>query len=169
MPSVVVLTSSAAPARLAPTSSQPGDVDPLAESLTQRFGAAERAVGDSDALDAARQETMDHRARCAAGAEHHRLADAAIPTRRAGVEIVQKPLDVGIGRAQNAVIEPERIDGADRARPFVGRRQRKRRFLMRHSHIGADITARGERADKRREFFRRHQLAPVFAGDADSA
>jgi len=50
-----------------------------------------------------RSSSANHRPRRAAGAEHQRLAAAAIPARRAGVEIVQKTFDVGIGRAQYAV------------------------------------------------------------------
>jgi hypothetical protein len=76
-----------------------GRTNLLAEALAQSLGPAAGTVDDYDALKAPRDEAVDHRARRAARAKHHRLVQVAIPTRRAGVEIVQKALDVRIGRA----------------------------------------------------------------------
>src|ERR1700733_11177274 len=111
---------------------------------------------------------MNHRARRAAGAEHHRFFQIAIPAWRAGVETVQKTFDVGIGRTQRAAVKPQRIGGADGAGARVRLRAFERRLLMGHGYIGAGIAARGERLRKGAEFFRPHGLGPVRAGNAVS-
>src|SRR5579864_4094093 len=79
-----------------------GDLQTFEEALAQNFGAVRSAIDHRDARDAARQQRVDHRVRRAAGAEHDRVAKPAIPLRRAGVEIVQKTFDVGVGRMQKA-------------------------------------------------------------------
>src|SRR5262249_48934339 len=78
----------------------------------------------------------------------------------AGVEIVQKSRDIGIGGAQHA-IEPERVGGADRARAIVRLRPGQCRFLVRKNQIGADIAARGKRLQKTVQLIRRDRLAPI--------
>ncbi len=91
-----------------------GRIDLGAELLLQRFDAFRRAVDDVDALDLARDQRIDHGARGAAGAEHHRALQPAVPARRGGVEIGEKALDVAVGRAQRVVVVIQRIGGADR-------------------------------------------------------
>src|ERR1700722_19544184 len=106
--------------------------------------------------------------RRAAGADHDRAVEPAIPLRRAGVEIVQETFDVGIGRMQKAAGDPQRVGGADRFGALVRQRIGQRLLLVRHRDIGADIIARVQRLHEGFEFVRRHRLAAVFAGDAVS-
>src|SRR6516164_9597008 len=106
---------------------------------------------------------MDHGACGAASADDQRLAGIAIPVRRTRVEVVQETFHVAIGRAQHVVLEPQRVDGPDRARARVRLRQRKRRFLVRHRNVGAHITAGGEGGNEGAEVFLAHRLAPILA------
>src|ERR1700722_4592048 len=93
------------------------------------------------ALDAALDQSEHHRPRRPAGAEHQRLLQA-VPSWRAGIEIIDKAFDVGVGRAQLAALVPQRIGGADRAGARVRHRQRQRTLLVREGDIGADETLR---------------------------
>ena len=85
-----------------------------AELIGQRPRAFERPVCQMHALDAALDQPEHHRARRAAGAEHQRIG-GGVPSRRAGVEIIDETFDVGVGRAQFAALVPQRIGGADGA------------------------------------------------------
>src|SRR5580700_8175500 len=145
-----------------------GDLQTFEEALAQSFGALRGAIDHRDALDAARQQRIDDRVRRAAGADHDGAVEPAFPLRRAGIEIVQKTFDVGIGRMQKTAGDPQRVGGADRLGALIWQRKRQRLFLVRHRDIGADIIARVERLHKGIEFVRRHRLAAVFAGDAVS-
>src|SRR5580693_5752773 len=85
------------------------DLRPFEEALAQGFGAVRRAIDDGDALDTTRQQRVNDRVRRAAGTEYDRVARLAIPLRRAGVEIVQKTFDVGVGRMQKTAGDPQRV------------------------------------------------------------
>src|SRR5580658_2276236 len=145
-----------------------GDLQTFEEALAQSFGALRRAIDHRDALDTARQQRVDHRVRRAAGPDHDRVVEPALPLRRASVEVVQETFDVGVGRMQKTAGDPQRVGGADRLGALIWQRKRQRLFLVRHRDIGADIIARVERLHKGIEFVRRHRLAAVFAGDAVS-
>ena len=84
------------------------------------FARALGAIDDVDALHFAREQREYHRARAATCAEHHGRGQPAIPPGRRGIEIGKETFDVGIGRAQFAIVIPKRIGGADRARALVG-------------------------------------------------
>ena len=122
MPSVVVLTRSSASASAASSSSQRATCT-RAPNVAAAFGSAEGTVDENKVLHAAVEETVNDRARRAAGAKHDRFCKASIPKRCSSVEIVQKTFDVGIGRMQHAVVEPQRVGGADRAGALIGLRR----------------------------------------------
>ena len=92
-----------------------------------------------------------------------------VPAGRAGVEIVDKAFDVGVGRAQLAIVEPQRIGRADRAGALVRLRQRKRALLVRNGDVGADEAAQRQPEDEILELVRRHRLDDVAALDAERA
>ena len=70
-----------------------------AELIRQRAGPLHGPVGQMHALDAALDQPEHDGARRAAGAQHQRIF-SFVPSGRAGVEIVDKTFDVGVGRAQ---------------------------------------------------------------------
>ena len=167
MPSVVVLTNSdASPSRSfnashgATCTRSPNRARNASARCSVRLTTVMRG-------DIARQQPVDHCARRAAGAEHDRMVEVAVPTRRAGVEIVQKAFDVGVGRVQEAaVVDPQRVGGADRVGAIVRHGKVQRRLLVRHGDVGADIAARGKRLHEASEMLRLDRLAAIFAGDA---
>src|SRR6185295_10734471 len=81
------------------------------------------------------------------------------------IEACKEALDVGVGRLERSLVEPERVRGADGFGTVVGLRERERNFLVRDGDVGADIAVIGEMRHELREFFRRHAFAPVLAGE----
>ena len=140
MPSDVVFTSRPARGSTSPIASHANGMHVGAELIGQRLRAIGGAVGQMHALDAALEQPEHHRARRTAGAEHQRVF-GAVPSGRAGVEIIDETLDVGVGRAQFAVLVPQRIGRADRAGALVRFRQRQRLLLVRQGDVGADKAA----------------------------
>ena len=120
------------------------------------------------ALDAALDQAEHHRARRAAGAQHQRVV-GGVPARCAGVEIIDEAFDVGVGRAQFALLVPQRVGGADRARPRVRPRQRQRALLVRKGDVGADEAVARQMQHEFGKSFRRHRLDVVAALDAERA
>ena len=118
------------------------------------------------ALDAAVEQAEHHRARRTAGAQHQRIL-ALVPAGRAGVEIVDKAFDVGVGRAQLAVLEPQRIGRADRARARIRLRQRERALLVRKCDVGADEAAQRQPEQEILELVGRHRLDDIAALDPE--
>ena len=132
--------------------------------IREQPGPRDRAIGEVHALDAAVEQAEHHRARRTAGAEHQRIF-ATVPPGRAGVEIVDKTFDVGVGGAQLAVREPQRIGRADRARPRIRLRQRKRALLVRNGDIGADKAAQRQPEQEILELVGRHRFDDIAARD----
>src|ERR1700761_1097345 len=97
-----------------------GGMHGVAETLAQVLGSAVSAVDERNMRNTAPAEAADHAAGRAAGPEYHRLGEPAVPLRRASIQIVQKPFDVGIGRTKRATREPKRVGGAHRPRALVG-------------------------------------------------
>ena len=106
-----------------------------------------------------------HRARAATCTKHHGSRQPAIPPGRSGIEIGKETFDVGIGRAQFAIVIPKCIGGADRAGALIGLGQFKSRFLVRYRNVGADIAIGVQILHKIGEFLGRHRLAPIFGVD----
>ena len=168
MPSDVVFTSRPARGSTSPMASHATGCTSGAELIGQRLRAIEGAVGQMHALDAALDQSEHHRARRAAGAEHQRIF-GAVPSGRAGVEIVDEPLDVGVGRAQFAVLVPQRIGRADGAGARVRLRQRQRALLVRQGDVGADEAAKRKPEDEILELVGRDRFDDVAALDAEGA
>ena len=166
MPSVVVLTSSVASAS-ASFNSFPGRRRAnVRGSARAKLRRGRRAVDHHDARR--RRASADHRSRraprrrrrarprCRArgpnAARRHR--DCPKSLRRRYWSSKQPPSSHSVLAAPTA---RARSSGCDKASAAL---------LVRHRDIGADIAARGERLHEGSEFFRRHRLAAVFAGDA---
>ena len=137
-----------------------------AELIGERAGPLYRAVGQMHALDAALDQAEHHRARRSAGAQHQRIG-GRVPARRAGVQIADESLDVGIGRTELAILVPQRIGGADRARALVRLAQRQRALLVREGDIGADKAVGRQMQHEFGEAFGGHRLDIVAALDAE--
>ncbi len=146
----------------------PGDRMHVAELVGQRAGAIERSVGQMHALDAALEQSEHHRARRAAGAQHQRVG-GLVPSGCAGVEIVDEALDVGVGRAQFAVLVPQRVGGADGAGAFIGLCQCQRALLVRQGDVGADEAAQRQPEHEILELVGWHRLDDVAARDPERA
>ena len=97
-----------------------------------------------DGASAALGERKHYRARRPSGTQHQRGVEPMVPAWDRVVEVGEKTLDIGIGRAQRAALVPQRIRGADRLRASVGSGQGQCRLLVRHRDVGAHITTRGE-------------------------
>ena len=136
-----------------------------AEFIGERPRPVDGPVGQMHTLDAALDQAEHHRARGAAGAKHQGFP-SGVPSGCAGVEIMDKTFDVGVGRAQLAAVIPERIGSADRAGAGVRRRQRQRALLVRNGDIGADKAVRRQMQHELGKAFRRHRLDIVAALDA---
>ena len=133
--------------------------------IRQRPRAFDGAVRQMHASDATLDQAKHYGARRAAGAEHQRFR-RGVPSRRAGVEIIDKTFDVGIGRAQFVPLVPQRIGGADGAGACVRLRQRQRPLLVRNGDVGADKAVRRQMQHELGKAFRRHRLDVVAAFDA---
>ena len=77
MPSVVVLTRSAGIGKRRGPARPSGGLNAAPNAWRRASARLDGAIDDDDALDAARDETVDHGARRAAGAEHDRLSSAS--------------------------------------------------------------------------------------------
>jgi hypothetical protein len=142
-------------------------LDPLAEGGAQCGGAVEAAVDHLDAADAALDQAKYDGTRRAARPQHHRGVEPAVPARSRGVEIGDEALDVRIRGPQHPAVEPERVGGADRARPRIRVGQLQRRLLVRQRDIGADIAALRQTADEVRKGPGRHRLAAILGREPE--
>ncbi len=109
------------------------------------------------ALDAALEQAEHHRARRPAGPQHQ-CVRGTVPPGRAGVEIIDKTFDVGVGRTQLAVLVPQRIGRADRAGTRVRPGQRQRALLVRNGDVGADKAVRRQMQHELGKALGRHRL-----------
>ena len=118
------------------------------------------------ALDAAFDQSEQHGARRAAGAQHQRIL-GLVPSGRAGVEIVDKAFDVGVGRAHSpssnhsvlaAPTARARASGFDSASAL---------FLVREGDVGAGKAAQRKPEHEILELIRRHGLDDIAARDAE--
>ena len=139
-----------------------------AELIRQRSGALGGPVRQMDDFDAALDQSEHHRARRAARAEHQRLL-SRIPSARAGVEIIDKALDVGVGRVQLAALIPQRVGRTDRAGARIRLGQCQCTFLVRNGDVGADKAVRRKTQYELGKEFGRHRLDAVAALDAERA
>jgi hypothetical protein len=110
-----------------------------AELIGERARPLRGPVYQMNPLEPALDQSKYHGARCPPGSQHQRIG-AAAPSGRAGVEIVDEALDIGVGRKQLATFVPQCVGGADRARARVGPGQRQRALLVRNGDVGADKT-----------------------------
>ncbi len=138
----------------------------VAEGITHGFRLGKRAVDHMHAFHAARQQRMHDGPAGAAGAEHQGIGDAAFPAGLGGIEGAHVAVAIGIGGAQQAVVEPQRVGGADGARLGVGLGQAKGGVLVRHGNVGADVAMSREIGDEGLEILGRDFLGAVVARDA---
>jgi len=151
--------------------------DGVAESRSHRGGAIEAAVDDTNVTQAALAQAENDRARRSPGPQDDRIADRIVdrlaevrgPARHRGIEARDKTFHVGVGRAQLAVLEPERIGGPDRLRQRIGPRQAHHRLLVRHGDVRAHVAAISQVGDELGEAFGRHRLTPILGRDAELA
>ncbi len=139
-----------------------------AELIRKGPRAFDGPVCQMHAFDTALDQSEHHRARRPAGAKHQRIG-RAVPPGRAGIEIIDKTFDVGVGRAQFTALVPQRIGRADRAGTGIRRRERQRALLVRNGDVGADETVRRKVHYELGEAFGRHRLDAVAALDAELA
>ena len=137
-----------------------------AEPHSNFLRAGNGAVRDVDARNAALSEPEHDSVRRTSGAEHERGLDPLVPARRGCVEIGEEALGVGVGGAQRALVEPQRIGCAYRQRPRVRLREREGRRLMRNGDIRADIAVLIQVLHELGELLGRHRLGPIIAGNA---
>ena len=114
-----------------------------------------------------RSSRPNRTARDAPPAPSTSASSAIVPAGRAGVEIVDKTFDVGVGRAELAILEPQRVGRADRAGALVRLRQRQRALLVRNGDVGADEAAQRQAEHEILELVGRHRLDDIAALDAE--
>src|SRR5690606_28116478 len=100
-------------------------------------------------------QRMDHRARSAAGAENDGRP-VVLPAGRMLVQICREAVRVGVAADERAVLEPERVDGADQLRGGVAASDGgKGCLLVRDGDVTASEAPLFQRCQKGGEIFRR--------------
>jgi hypothetical protein len=110
---------------------------------------------------------MDHRAGRAAGSEDQCRPGPLGPARRTGVEMGEEAVSVGIVAVQPAVLHPERVGRAHRARCLADLvEQGQHDLLVRHGDVAAGELPSAQPADESRRLGRRNIDALIAAGKA---
>ena len=144
MPSEVVLTSKSASPSNSGSASQrcAGDAAPKRSASSTARSTVRLTMRMS--LNTALLQGEDDRARRAACAENHG-APAFVPARSLLVEIGGKTIGIGVAAMDHAILQPERVDGADQLGRLIAAVDRgEGRLLVGNGDVAADKTLVGK-------------------------
>ena len=167
MPRDVVLTRTLAVPSRRGSASQPWGAGAGAEELGKALGLFHSPIDDVDGVASAREQRPDDRARGTARPQHHGRAGILVPALCRLVEIGEKAVGVRVGAVQAALVEPQGVDGLERAANLVDLvAGGKGGLFVRQRDVAADEAVVGKPIEKRADLIRRHTVAVVGAVDA---